>query len=108
MSDGLRGRAPLKPRQIEPVRVHRYLSGGQERAADWRRFILIDDGSPTPLKIYYDNIISGIDPNPTVTAGDYVSVIGVAGKEVLVPGTTSAEKSVWVRGTGDLVIIPQS
>ncbi len=79
---------------------------GQERRGDWRRYFLISDGSPgSPVKCYYDNIISGVDPVPTVKAGDYVSVIGVAGKEVLVPGVSTPECSVWIRGTGDLRIL---
>jgi hypothetical protein len=79
---------------------------GQERKGDWRRYFVIDDGSPGgPVKCYYDNIISGIDPVPTVKNGDYVSVVGVAGREVLRPGTTGPEKSVWIRGAGDLRII---
>lgn len=79
---------------------------GQERRGDWRRYFLITDGSPgSPVKCYYDNIISGIDPVPTVKAGDFVSVVGVAHREVLVPGTTSPENSVWIRGAGDLVIL---
>lgn len=79
---------------------------GQERKGDWRRYFLITDGSPgSPVKCYYDNIISGVDPVPTVKAGDYVSVIGVAGKEVLVPGVSAPECSVWIRGTGDLTIL---
>lgn len=87
-----------------------YASGssirGQERPGDWRRYFLISDGSRGgPVKCYYDNIISGIDPYPVVYAGDYVSVTGVAGKEVLVPGSTSLEKSIWIRGQGDLSII---
>lgn len=79
---------------------------GQERRGDWRRYFLITDGSTSaPVKCYYDNIISGIDPVPAVKAGDYVSVVGTAGREVLVPGTTSPECSVWIRGTGDLRIL---
>jgi len=81
---------------------------GQERPGDWRRYFLIDDGSPGgPVKCYYNNIIvpkPGTDPAPAVSNGDYVSVVGVAGREVLVPGTTGAEKSVWIRGAGDLQI----
>ena len=82
---------------------------GQERPGDWRRFFVIDDGSPGgPVKCYYGNIIvakPGIDPNPAVKNGDYVSVVGVAGREVLEPGTTGPEKSVWIRGAGDLRIL---
>ncbi|MDH7603035.1 MAG: hypothetical protein QHI38_12915 [Armatimonadota bacterium] len=79
---------------------------GQERKGDWRRYFLITDGSPgSPVKCYYDNIISGVDPVPTVKEGDYVSVVGVAGREVLVPGTSAPECSVWIRGTGDLRIL---
>lgn len=82
---------------------------GQERTGDWRRYFLIDDGSPGgPVKCYYNNIIAakpGVDPVPAVANGDYVSVVGVAGREVLVPGTTGPEKSVWIRGAGDLVIL---
>jgi len=81
---------------------------GQERKGDWRRYFLIDDGSPGgPVKCYYDNIISGIDPVPEVNYGDYVSVVGVAGREVMVPGTTGPEKSVWIRGAGDLRTHPR-
>lgn len=77
---------------------------GQERRGDWRRYILIDDGSTNaPVKCYYDNIISGIDPVPNVANNDYVSVVGVAGKDVLVPGGP-AEDSVWIRKAGDLAI----
>jgi hypothetical protein len=32
-------------------------------------------------------------------------VVGVPGREVLVPGTTGPEKSVWIRGAGDLRIL---
>ncbi len=79
---------------------------GQERNGDWRRFFWIDDGSGVgPVKIYYDNIINGVDPNPDVHTNDYVSVVGVYGKEVLVPGTTGVEKSVWIRKAGDLIIV---
>ncbi|MGB9619499.1 MAG: hypothetical protein ACPL7K_03700 [Armatimonadota bacterium] len=79
---------------------------GQERRGDWRRYFLITDGSPGgPVKCYYDNIISGVDPVPSVKDGDYVSVVGVVGREVLVPGVTSPERSVWIRGAGDLRII---
>ena len=79
---------------------------GQERKGDWRRYFLIDDGSPGgPVKCYYDNIISGIDPVPEVNYGDYVSVVGVAGREVMVPGTTGPERGVWIRGAGDLRIL---
>jgi len=79
---------------------------GQERSGDWRRYFLIDDGSGgAPVKCYYDNIISGIDPVPVVSSGNFVSVVGVAGREVLVPGTTAPEKSVWIRGAGDLRIL---
>ena len=82
---------------------------GQERPGDWRRYFVIDDGSPGgPVKCYYSNIIvpkPGIDPVPAVTNGDFVSVVGVAGREVMVPGTTGPEKSVWIRGAGDLGIL---
>jgi len=87
---------------------------GQEREGDWRRYFMIDDGSPGgPVKCYYSNIIvpkPGIDPNPAVKNGDYVSVVGVAGREVLVPGSSdpslaSPERSVWIRGAGDLRIL---
>lgn len=78
---------------------------GQERRGDWRRYFLITDGSPgDPIKIYYDNIISGINPVPDVSNGDYVSVVGVAGTEALLIGGP-AEKSVWVRKAGDLRIL---
>jgi hypothetical protein len=77
---------------------------GQERRGDWRRFFMIEDGSPGgPVKIYYDNIISGTDPVPDVATGDFVSVVGVYGKEVLVPGTTGSERSIWIRKAGDLI-----
>lgn len=80
---------------------------GQERTGDWRRFIYVDDGSGNaPVKCYYDNIISGVDPVPNVKNGDYVSVVGVAGREVLLlnpPG--SPEKSIWIRKAGDLAIL---
>lgn len=79
---------------------------GQERRGDWRRYFLIDDGSPNaPVKCYYDNIISGTDPVPVVRNGDYVSVVGVVGTEVLVPGTTGPETSIWIRKAGDLAIL---
>ena len=87
---------------------------GQERPGDWRRYFMIDDGSPGgPVKCYYSNITvakPGIDPNPAVKNGDYVSVVGVAGREVLVPGSpdsslNSPQKSVWIRGAGDLKIL---
>jgi hypothetical protein len=82
---------------------------GHERAGDWRGYFMIDDGSfGGPVKCYYNNIIvakPGIDPIPAVKNGDYVSVVGVAGREVLVPGTTGPEKSVWIRGAGDLKIL---
>lgn len=78
---------------------------GQERSGDWRRYILISDGSANaPVKCYYDNIISGVDPVPNVNNGDYVSVVGVAGKEVLVSGD-AAQVSVWIRKAGDLAIV---
>lgn len=77
---------------------------GQERRGDWRRFFVIDDGSGV-VKCYYDNIISGINPSPDVRTGDFVSVVGVYGKEVLVPGTTGPERSIWIRKAGDLRIL---
>ena len=78
---------------------------GQERGGDWRRYIMIDDGSDNaPIKCYYDNIISGIDPVPDVQKGDYVSVVGVAATDVLTEGGP-VEKSVWIRKTGDLEIL---
>ena len=87
---------------------------GQERPGDWRAYFTIDDGSPGgSVKCYYNNIIEQkqlpakpvYDPVPAVKVGDYVSVVGVPGREVLVPGTTGPEKSVWIRGAGDLRIL---
>jgi hypothetical protein len=82
---------------------------GQERPGDWRRYFMIDDGSPGgPVKCYYANIVvakPGIVPSPAVANGNYVSVVGVAGREVLKPGVTGPEKSVWIRGAGDLKVL---
>jgi hypothetical protein len=82
---------------------------GQERPGDWRRYFMIDDGSPGgPVKCYYNNIVvpkPGTDPQPAVRSGDFASAVGVAEREVLVPGTTGPENSVWIRGAGDLTIV---
>lgn len=78
---------------------------GQERDGDWRRYILIADGSDNaPVKCYYDNIISGIDPVPNVQTGDIVSVVGVAQTDVLFDGSP-VESSIWIRKAGDLVVV---
>lgn len=78
---------------------------GQERQGDWRRYILIDDGSDNaPIKCYYDNIISGINPVPNVNTNDFVSVVGVAGRDALTIGGP-AESSVWIRKAGDLRVL---
>lgn len=94
-----------QPSQIIPV-GDSPTAKGQERPGDWRRYFLIDDGSPNsrPIKCYYDNIISGTDPVPNVNIGDFVSVVGVAGSEVLASGLPP-ERSIWIRKAGDLVIL---
>lgn len=78
---------------------------GQERTGDWRRYITINDGSGKTTKCYYDLISdTSTNPVPNVKNGDYISVVGVAQKEILVSGM-AVEKNLWIRKAGDLVML---
>lgn len=77
---------------------------GQERRGDWRRYLIVDcPGLGVPLRAYYDNISSGVNPVPNPSNGDFVMLIGCVGDEVI---ETQNVRSLWIRGAGDLTILP--